>query len=81
MRLAVPVVASSVGGLPEVVGDAGLLVEPGDAPALAEAILRLASEPDPGQLGRRGVARARERFGSERMGRETLAVYEAVLRG
>lgn len=82
MQLSVPVVAAAVGGLPDVVGDAGLLVPPEDPAALAGAILRLAREPDlRRELGRRGTIRARERFGSDRMARETLDVYEGVLRG
>jgi glycosyltransferase involved in cell wall biosynthesis len=40
-----PVVASTGGALPETVGDAGLLVEPGSAPALAGAMIRLMTEP------------------------------------
>jgi glycosyltransferase involved in cell wall biosynthesis len=38
MRLGVPVVATAVGSVPEVVGDAALLVEPGDPDGLAGAL-------------------------------------------
>ena len=41
-----PVIASRVGGIPEVLGSAGILVEPDDALALAGEIRRLASEPE-----------------------------------
>ena len=41
-----PVIASRVGGIPEVLGSAGILVEPDDAPALAGEIRRLAAEPE-----------------------------------
>ncbi|MEV1128807.1 glycosyltransferase family 4 protein [Agromyces sp. NPDC049794] len=42
----VPVIASRVGGLPDVVGSAGVLVPPDDPAALAEAIAMLADDPD-----------------------------------
>jgi glycosyltransferase involved in cell wall biosynthesis len=78
----VPVVASSVGGLPGVVGDAGLLVPPGDPQALAAAVLRLHGDPGlRAELARRGRARAEARFGIERMAQETLAVYRAAAPG
>jgi glycosyltransferase involved in cell wall biosynthesis len=68
MALGLPVVASRVGGLPEVVApDAGLLVEPGDPEALARAILALAR--DPGRraaYGEAGRARALDMFSLER---------------
>lgn len=44
MACGVPVVASSSGALPDVVGGAGLLVPPGDADALRDALLRIGSE-------------------------------------
>ncbi|MEN3534711.1 glycosyltransferase [Microbispora sp. ZYX-F-249] len=59
----VPVVASRIGGLPELVDDGrtGLLVPPGDADALAAAMLRLAADPvrarELGAAARREVAR------------------------
>jgi glycosyltransferase involved in cell wall biosynthesis len=45
MASGVPVVASNVGSLPEVVGDAGILLPPGDSDALADALRRLADQP------------------------------------
>jgi glycosyltransferase involved in cell wall biosynthesis len=45
MALGIPVIASSRGALPEVVGDAGLLAEPEDADGIAEALRRLLTEP------------------------------------
>ncbi|MRX43676.1 glycosyltransferase family 4 protein [Agromyces kandeliae] len=45
MASGVPVIASRIGGLPEVVGDAGILVPPDDPDALATAIGRLADDP------------------------------------
>jgi glycosyltransferase involved in cell wall biosynthesis len=59
---ALPVVATSVGGVPAAVrGGAGLLVEPGDAEAPARALERLASEPELRQdLVNAGIERVRE---------------------
>lgn len=77
------VVATTAGGIPELVLDeqTGVLVPPRDARALAAAIVRLLRDPDLRQrLGRAGAARGRERFSAERMVRETLGVYEALLK-
>lgn len=60
----VPVVASSVGGIPELVDDGttGLLVPPGDAPALAGALTGLVDRSDiAARMGRAAWARVRER--------------------
>lgn len=68
-RMGRPVVATRVGGLPEVVEDgvSGLLVPPGDAAALAEAALRLLNdEPLCRRYGVAAESRARERFGLDR---------------
>lgn len=73
----VPVVASDVDGLREVVGDAGVLVPAEDRVALRAALVRLRD--DPGlreELGLRGQERARERFDL----RETVRRYESLYR-
>jgi glycosyltransferase involved in cell wall biosynthesis len=60
----VPVVASAVGGVPELVDDGatGLLVPPGDPVALSGALTRLLSNPaEADRLGRAGWARVRSR--------------------
>jgi len=55
-----PVVATAVGGVPDAVGDAALLVEPGDADAPATELLRLAGDPTlRGRLIESGVERVR----------------------
>jgi glycosyltransferase involved in cell wall biosynthesis len=44
MSLGIPVVATTAGAIPEVVGDAAMLVAPRDVPALAEALLVVAKD-------------------------------------
>jgi glycosyltransferase involved in cell wall biosynthesis len=59
MACGVPVIVADRSSLPEVVGDAGLLIDPEDPHDLAAALGRLLSEPDlAAELGRRGVERA-----------------------
>jgi glycosyltransferase involved in cell wall biosynthesis len=76
------VVATTAGGIPEVVVDGvtGLLVPPRDDHALAGAIVRLLHDPDlRGRMGAAGLARVREYFSAERMVSDTVAVYEQVI--
>jgi glycosyltransferase involved in cell wall biosynthesis len=61
MASGVPVVTSDRGALPEVAGDAALIVDPCDATAIADAILRIAEDRDLRQtLRTRGLARAHQ---------------------
>jgi glycosyltransferase involved in cell wall biosynthesis len=76
-----PVIASRVGGIPEIVvhEDTGLLVPPGDAGALADAIAALLSRPDRARaMGARGRERARQRFSIETAVRRHQQLYEAL---
>jgi glycosyltransferase involved in cell wall biosynthesis len=75
------VVVSSSGGLPSVVGDAGIVVPEGDVPALAQALERLIASPaERASLGERARARVRARFTWDRIA-EALAARYAVLSG
>ena len=74
-----PVVTSTVSSLPEVAGEAALLVDPEDPAAIAQAITRLAADPALRQaLKLRGLQRVRQ-FSLESQARETLAVYRRLL--
>ena len=78
----IAVVASRAGGIPEAVRDgaSGLLVPPGDAPALAAAIERLIDRPDERRnFGACGRALAMKDFSIARMVEGNLAVYGQVL--
>jgi glycosyltransferase involved in cell wall biosynthesis len=73
-----PVVATAVGGVPDVVedGETGFLAPVGDTDALAERLARLARDPDlRARMGRLGRERVREGFGVERMVEEVEALY------
>jgi glycosyltransferase involved in cell wall biosynthesis len=80
-----PVVASRAGALPEVVGtdgDCAVLVEPGDAEALGDALGALLDSPDErARLGAAGRARAEERFSWTSVARATVSAYEAAIAG
>jgi glycosyltransferase involved in cell wall biosynthesis len=76
----VPVIATNVGGLPEVVGDTGWLIPPSDVAALASAIEEAAS--DPAALEVRGrCAREHARgFSSEVTAEKTEALYHQLIK-
>jgi glycosyltransferase involved in cell wall biosynthesis len=82
MAQSTPAVASEVGGVPEVVADreTGLLVPPGDAQALAGALVRL-REDDQGRrsMGEAALERARTVFPIRRTLEATAALYDELL--
>ncbi|QEC46252.1 glycosyltransferase family 4 protein [Baekduia soli] len=78
MAAGAPVITSTASSLPEVAGDAALLVDPGDTDAIGAAITRLLTEPGlADDLRARGRARAAQ-FSWERTARETLALLLAA---
>ena len=78
----VPVVATKVGGVVDIIDDeeTGLLVQPKDVDAMAQAVMRLLRDPE---LCQRLVVRAKEKlkqqFTLEQMAEKTLKVYEELL--
>ena len=83
MAAGIPVIATDAGGVPEIVvhGQHGLLVSPGDASQLADAIHEQLSHPEKAaEMVRRGRQRVTERFTIERTARDIEAVYEEILR-
>jgi glycosyltransferase involved in cell wall biosynthesis len=85
MSCGVPVVATTGGALPEVVGvsgETGLLVEPNDPEALVVAIRQLLDDEQlRARLGANGRRRVMERFTWEVTARGTAACYDAILTG
>src|SRR5207302_6302360 len=82
MNHRVPVIASAIGGITDIVEDgvSGLLVPPGDATALAAALERLARAPDLSvSLGDAGYRRLHERFSWEAITRRWVEVYNAAV--
>jgi alpha-1,3-rhamnosyl/mannosyltransferase len=75
MACGVPVLASNVSSLPEVVGDAGLMEDPKDVDAIAQGMIRLwEDETLRRELSARGLRQAAT-FSWERTARQTFAAY------
>jgi glycosyltransferase involved in cell wall biosynthesis len=78
MASGTPVITSNVSSLPEVVGDAALMIDPYEPAAIAEAMQRVLTDADlRADLSRRGLARARE-FSWERSVAKTWGVYQQI---
>ena len=77
MAAGIPVIASEIGALPEVIGPDGILVPPDDPAALADAMLRLIDSPELcARLGEAGKRRAAENFAYDKFVDSVIAVYE-----
>jgi glycosyltransferase involved in cell wall biosynthesis len=80
MACGTPVVTSNVSSMPEIVGDAGVLLAPNDSQALAHSLLELINDPVNRQrLSIKGLERAAA-FTWDRTAEKTIAVYRHVLR-
>jgi glycosyltransferase involved in cell wall biosynthesis len=79
MARGVPVLTSNVSAMPEVAGDAGLLVDPHDVTSIAEGLRRLTADAAlREQLTRAGLARVQE-FTWEKSVEATWKVYQELL--
>jgi glycosyltransferase involved in cell wall biosynthesis len=81
MAARLPVVATRVGGIPEIVreGETGLLIEAHDSPALAQAILSLLQSPARArEMGIAGRARVEAQFSAQRCAQSLMALYDQV---
>jgi glycosyltransferase involved in cell wall biosynthesis len=79
MACGAPVISSKASSLPEVVGDAALLVDAADPEALAAAMTRVVEDRELREdLRRRGAMRAKA-FSWEKSARDLLRVYEALI--
>lgn len=77
-----PVIGSKIGGIPELIehGTDGLLFEPGDAQALAEAMAALWKDPSTAsEMGRQGRAKVEERFSIDKYMQSLIGIYSRML--
>jgi glycosyltransferase involved in cell wall biosynthesis len=80
MACGVPIIATTGGALPEVVGDAGVLVPPADVEALRNAILDLLANPEKRhRLGEAGLIRVRNNLTWEKAAKDTVEVYREAM--
>ncbi len=81
MACGVPVISTTGGALPEVVGDAGLLVPPADPGALQDAILRLMNDPElAASYGKAGYDRVQRHLTWEAAAQRTVEAYRKAIR-
>jgi glycosyltransferase involved in cell wall biosynthesis len=82
MASGTPLVASRTGALPEVTGDAAVLVTPGDPEELAAELRRLHdAEPERARLSAAALDRVQERFAWPAVARATVAQYTRAIEG
>jgi glycosyltransferase involved in cell wall biosynthesis len=83
MQAEVPIIATRVGGIPAVLenGKLGILIKPEDPKDLADAIVRIWSDPVAAtEMGKKARKAALTKYSSRRMAEDYLRVYETVLR-
>lgn len=81
MACGLPVISTTGGALPEVVGNAGILVPPADSKALVKAILTLMDHPEQAeQMGRAGLDRVRNHFTWKKAAEMTVEAYRETIR-
>lgn len=81
MQCGIPVITSNTSSLPEVVGDAGIMVDPQDADELCEAMLKIYNSSDVRtQMSLASLAQAKK-FSWERCAEQTIDAYNAAMAG
>ncbi len=81
MASGIPVICTTGGALPEVAGDAAVLVPPKNPEALAKAIMELLDDPERAErLGREGYTRVMEQFTWKNAAEKTVQAYRETLR-
>ena len=81
MACGLPVVSTTGGALPEVVGDGGILVPPANSRELVNAITELLENPEQAEkMGRAGFNRVHHRFSWKRAAEMTVAAYRETIR-
>lgn len=80
LALGTPVVGTTVGAMPELVADNGLLVEPGDVDGLAEALLTLATDPKRREtMGAAARARMARKYGWPSVAARIVELYRTAI--
>jgi glycosyltransferase involved in cell wall biosynthesis len=79
MQCGTPVITSNTSSLPEVVGDAGIQIDPKDEDALCQAIIELLNNSElRKKLSKKGIDRSRQ-FSWSKCAEETVKVYHIAL--
>ena len=80
MSAGMAIITSTAGGCPEVVGETGLLVEPGDTEGIRKMLLELIESDDlRKKLGKQALKRVRQQFNWEKIARQYIDCYNEVL--
>lgn len=80
MACEVPVIGSSSGEIPQVIGDAGLIFPEGDVTALKNALLKIFTDKNlQKEIGRQGRERVEQMFTQKIIAEETYKVYKSIL--
>ena len=73
------VIGSDAGVIPEVIGDAGVVIPAGDAPQLAAALRRLAADAERRPLIQAARARVMQRFSDDAVAERTMEFWREIL--
>ncbi|MBN1662852.1 MAG: glycosyltransferase family 4 protein [Deltaproteobacteria bacterium] len=80
MACGIPVISTTGGALPEVVGDAGILIPPADQKALEDAIVSLLDDPEKRRkLGEAGLKRVKNAFTWQHAAQKTVDIYRETI--